>query len=661
MPDPTKPVIDFSYHYLPYGTQLDNDLAELVRSADETIDALADVRRADGALPNEKVTVDSLSPSVLALLRGDGPTGPTGPSGAAGPAGATGPTGITGATGFGATGLTGATGAAGSTGVAGPTGITGATGPTGITGPTGPTGLTGPTGPTGLTGATGTTGPAGTLATTVDMAAATIANTVTTIRVNDFAALGDGGGHTRKRVTAQPAWGGIRSTDRFLPNGTVDAANGGWWDVDEAAPNELMFGGVASASNAVQTAAIQSLLDYCYGSPGRKAYNARSHTITAQINIPAGVCLEWGWGFPSAVFGQGAWLKGFNGDMIRMGDASVLVRPLLQGLGATWTGRGVVVDQGQDQVMIHPFINDMNGFCIEFPTDSVGGEVSLRGRVFPAHYDHQPVHRLPGHRSDYLRVPHFQQSRLRRWRSVCLQKRQHDPSAGVDFTGNTTGRVFMTGHRCANALTTIIGTQHHIAHNSFGGSVTLGGTASELEFSGNILSGTITLDSGAIKNDIIGNHSTTANAVVDNSSATSTSINNVDDPIEQSFTPVWTGSVTNPVLNNGTMQFFWKRAGRSIRVRGRVTMGSTTTYGSGIWSLGFPSALPGVSSNGRAVGAAQGLDSGTAYLAGACFVADAGTVINMNHHGGTNLWGALIPQTWAVGDEFSIDLTISLK
>ncbi|MER9210218.1 hypothetical protein [Mesorhizobium sp. M0771] len=52
-----------------------------MHSIHETIDALADVRRADGALPNEKITVDGLSPTVLALLRGDGPTGPTAPTG----------------------------------------------------------------------------------------------------------------------------------------------------------------------------------------------------------------------------------------------------------------------------------------------------------------------------------------------------------------------------------------------------------------------------------------------------------------------------------------------------------------------------------------------------------------------------------------------------
>jgi hypothetical protein len=182
MPYPDKPVIDFSYqYYLPYGTQLDNDLAELVRGIDDTIDALADVRRSDGALVNGVVTPDALSAATRALITGEGATGPTGPSGpagvgatgatgpsgAAGPAGAAGvagPTGITGATGpAGATGPTGVVGATGVTGNAGPTGptgvagLTGATGPTGVTGPTG-AGATGATGPVGATGATGPTG-----------------------------------------------------------------------------------------------------------------------------------------------------------------------------------------------------------------------------------------------------------------------------------------------------------------------------------------------------------------------------------------------------------------------------------------------------------------------------------------------------------------------
>lgn len=172
MPNPEKPIIDFSYqYYLPYGTQLDNDLAKLNHGIDDTIDALADVRRSDGALPNGKVTVDSLSDPVKDMMKGQGATGPTGPSGPTGPAGvgATGPTGSAGATGAtgpaGATGVAGATGPGGATGVAGSAGATGATGPTGVTGPAGATGPTGAAstvpGPTGSTGPAGATGPTG--------------------------------------------------------------------------------------------------------------------------------------------------------------------------------------------------------------------------------------------------------------------------------------------------------------------------------------------------------------------------------------------------------------------------------------------------------------------------------------------------------------------
>ena len=140
MADPDKPVLDYSYTAFQAeqqgisafpGTFMDADLAELVTSIDETIDALKDVRRADGKLQNQSVTPDSLTPATLALITGEGATGPTGPTGPAG-VGPTGPTGLPGAT-----------------------GPVGATGATGITGPTGPTGITGPTGVTGPTGATG--------------------------------------------------------------------------------------------------------------------------------------------------------------------------------------------------------------------------------------------------------------------------------------------------------------------------------------------------------------------------------------------------------------------------------------------------------------------------------------------------------------------------
>ncbi|MCY0148322.1 hypothetical protein OEG84_11520 [Hoeflea sp. G2-23] len=68
MADPTKPTIDYSYTGFqqeqqdnPFpGTQLDNDLANLKRGIDGTIDALTSVRRSDGAVQNNSIGFDQL-------------------------------------------------------------------------------------------------------------------------------------------------------------------------------------------------------------------------------------------------------------------------------------------------------------------------------------------------------------------------------------------------------------------------------------------------------------------------------------------------------------------------------------------------------------------------------------------------------------------------
>ncbi|UXS23109.1 hypothetical protein [Agrobacterium tumefaciens] len=73
MADPTKFVPGFDYSdfeqsnpTLPKpGAQLDNDFANVKQTTDQTIDALKQIRRSDGALKNGIVTPDSLSPEAL--------------------------------------------------------------------------------------------------------------------------------------------------------------------------------------------------------------------------------------------------------------------------------------------------------------------------------------------------------------------------------------------------------------------------------------------------------------------------------------------------------------------------------------------------------------------------------------------------------------------
>ena len=64
-----------------------------------------------------------------------------------------------------------------------------------------------------------------------------------------------------------------------------------------------------------------------------------------------------------------------------------------------------------------------------------------------------------------------------------------------------------------------------------------------------------------------------------------------NESIESSWTsylPTWTAASTNPVLNDGTITGSYKLIGKTCFVRGRLTMGTTTTYGSGAWYIGLP-------------------------------------------------------------------------
>lgn len=80
MADPTKftPGYDYSAFQaanptdpLP-ATNLDVDMANIANSIDETVEAVKNVRRSDGALQNAIVTPDSLAPATLALLASSG-------------------------------------------------------------------------------------------------------------------------------------------------------------------------------------------------------------------------------------------------------------------------------------------------------------------------------------------------------------------------------------------------------------------------------------------------------------------------------------------------------------------------------------------------------------------------------------------------------------
>jgi hypothetical protein len=56
------------------------------------------------------------------------------------------------------------------------------------------------------------------------------------------------------------------------------------------------------------------------------------------------------------------------------------------------------------------------------------------------------------------------------------------------------------------------------------------------------------------------------------------------------YTPAWTASTSNPTLGNGSIAGRYMRSGKSVFFAAEVITGSTTTYGSGNYSLSLPIA-----------------------------------------------------------------------
>lgn len=74
-----------------------------------------------------------------------------------------------------------------------------------------------------------------------------------------------------------------------------------------------------------------------------------------------------------------------------------------------------------------------------------------------------------------------------------------------------------------------------------------------------------------------------------------------------SYTPTWTASVSNPALGNGSFQYAaYTRKGRRVSVDVSLVMGSTTTFGTGVWRISLPVA---VSSGVGAIGPAWAIDA----------------------------------------------------
>ncbi len=148
-------------------------------------------------------------------------------------------------------------------------------------------------------------------------------------------------------------------------------------------------------------------------------------------------------------------------------------------------------------------------------------------------------------------------------------------------------------------------------------------------------------------------HSLTSGGVLNIAVDNSGSATNEVWEYQQAFTPSWTSSPSNPSLGNGTLTSFYERSGRKITIKIDLIMGSTTTYGSGVWSFSLP--VPNIAT-GDYVGTALLVCAGTTSI-GVAFV--SGSTVTIYTSAGS-LVTPTTPGTWATGNRLLITVTYLL-
>lgn len=120
------------------------------------------------------------------------------------------------------------------------------------------------------------------------------------------------------------------------------------------------------------------------------------------------------------------------------------------------------------------------------------------------------------------------------------------------------------------------------------------------------------------------------------------------------YTPVWTGSSTNPVINNGTLQGAYCKIGKLVNFRASITLGSTTTVGAGAYGLSLPPVNTGATVTEQLV-TGMFYDSSTGlYYRGVGRLAPSGSTIGramfVDGAGSLAGWSATVPVVPASGD-----------
>ncbi|HGM8067730.1 TPA: glycosyl hydrolase family 28-related protein [Pseudomonas aeruginosa] len=264
--------------------------------------------------------------------------------------------------------------------------------------------------------------------------------------------------------------------------------------------------------------------------------------------------------------------KGANIDMVVVGTLSTILDISLEGVGATYTGKGFVISSGFSQNLVRCRAVNMGGEPLYFANNAGGGANVTAFEGYPVDTDTYAGCAIAGDTSPH---PRF-------FRGMWLSGANFALGPGAGNGGSMT-QFYIRDLRFDPTST--------LFHISNGRCATLGATTTlkgyDHSIDGVAFAGPVALDSAQGIN--LG-PSCSVPSLTEN--ATNSQYNSVYVQ-RRTYTPTWTQTSATPAIGAGTLTGNYVRAGHMCHVQIELVAGSTTTFGDAASGYRFSLPFPG--------------------------------------------------------------------
>jgi hypothetical protein len=339
--------------------------------------------------------------------------------------------------------------------------------------------------------------------------------------------------------------------------------------------------------------------------------------------------------------------KGANIDMVTASEGWQFENMTLDGNGANFTGRGIVISGSNSrQKGINANIIEMESYCIDF-TSTISGSQS--------DWAFMKIYRTNGTGAgrEAIRIEDAPETDAypRKFVGIESEGSKFIQAGGcnslfivdsyignVTFSNNSRG-IQITGCRAFTNETAV-------SMRGFNHSIT-----------GCNVAPVITLESGVGECAIMGNSYNQTIPLVDNSGNGGRNL--LDGP-SVAYTPPFTTSGTAPSLGNGTIAGLYARSGAAMTATILLTVGSTTTFGTGDLRFGIPLApVQGTVAASHGLGVITDSSTGDRTLC-AAQVATGVVYAILLQSGAAGPVSGTSPYTLATGDTIRFTVTYPL-